>query len=453
MIELYGHQDVTADFGFQKPRVFDMSDPGTGKTLAWIEAYHRRRKAAPQAVGRMLVVCPLSIMSSAWVDDIKKHGEYSASIAHGRGPKDRIDAFRQDTDIVIINTDGVKWLKDNLELVSGFTDLIIDESTSFKNRTSQRSRAMLRVSTKFSRVACLTGTPNPNSVVDLWHQAFLLDHGKRLGDRFYSFRHDVQTPEEDSMGFIKWVDKPGAGDFCADALRDITVRHKFEDCLDIPAHTKHVMRIDTPAYIFRAYKQMEKDSSVTTEDGTVNAVHASARVKKMLQILSGALYDEHGEVKRVHNERYELVMQLVAERDHSLVAFNWTHERQALCDLADKMGITYTVIDGKMSAKERTLSVEGYQSGDFQVAFCHPQSAAHGLTLTRGRTTIWTSPTYSSEQFVQFNRRIYRAGQDKKTETICIAAKGTREEDVYRILDGKLEQMTDLLTVLTGVTR
>jgi SNF2 family DNA or RNA helicase len=117
------------------------------------------------------------------------------------------------------------------------------------------------------------------------------------------------------------------------------------------------------------------------------------------------------------------------------------------------MGITYTVIDGKMSAKERTLSVEGYQSGDFQVAFCHPQSAAHGLTLTRGRTTIWTSPTYSSEQFVQFNRRIYRAGQDKKTETICIAAKGTREEDVYRILDGKLEQMTDLLTVLTGVTR
>ena len=81
--------------------------------------------------------------------------------------------------------------------------------------------------------------------------------------------------------------------------------------------------------------------------------------------------------------------------------------------------------------------------------FCHPQSASHGLTLTKATTCIWCSPTYNAEHFQQFNKRIHRAGQKLKTETILIAAHKTWEEDVYTKLDTKLGKMENLLHILT----
>ena len=72
--------------------------------------------------------------------------------------------------------------------------------------------------------------------------------------------------------------------------------------------------------------------------------------------------------------------------------------------------------------------------------FAHPQSAGHGLTLTKGTSAIWSSPTYNAEHFQQFNRRIHRAGQNLKTETILITARDTWEESVYE----KLNTKTDL---------
>ena len=150
----------------------------------------------------------------------------------------------------------------------------------------------------------------------------------------------------------------------------------------------------------------------------------------------------------VHDARYQLVMDLIQARDHSLVAFNWRHEREKLTELSDKAGIKYDFIDGTTPAKKRKDIVDRMQAGQLQVVFAHPQSAGHGLTLTRATSIIWASPTYNAEHYQQFNRRIYRAGQTKKTEVIQIAARNTWEPDVYEKLQDKLNRMEDLLTIL-----
>ena len=141
-------------------------------------------------------------------------------------------------------------------------------------------------------------------------------------------------------------------------------------------------------------------------------------------------------------------MDLIEERQHSLVAFNWKHERDHLIKLAEKRKFSYEVIDGDVPANKRRDIVARFQAGQIKVLFAHPQSASHGLTLTKATTCIWCSPTYSAEQFQQFNRRIHRAGQDKKTETILIAARDTWEGIVYNKLNTKLGRMENLLTVL-----
>jgi SNF2 family DNA or RNA helicase len=106
------------------------------------------------------------------------------------------------------------------------------------------------------------------------------------------------------------------------------------------------------------------------------------------------------------------------------------------------------VIDGDVSIKNREKRIKEFQEGKYQVGFIHPQSAGHGLTLTKARSTIWCSPTYNAEHHKQLNKRIYRATQTRKTETIMICGNDTWEEQVYERLGGKLEKMDDLLDSL-----
>ena len=116
--------------------------------------------------------------------------------------------------------------------------------------------------------------------------------------------------------------------------------------------------------------------------------------------------------------------------------------------LADKLKISHATIDGTTPVPKRKEIVDRLQAGQIQCVFCHPQSAGHGLTMTKAKTIIWASPTYNAEHYQQFNRRIYRAGQTDKTEVIQIAARNTWETDVYQKLQTKLGKMEELLYIL-----
>ena len=296
----------------------------------------------------------------------------------------------------------------------------------------------------------MSGTPNSNTILDIWHPALLIDGGERLGARFFSFRNQVCTPKFNGFANV-WIDKPGAEEAVADRLRDITIRHNLEDCIDLPENITRTIYTNLSKQTKEDYDTLANESVLFTEQGTITAINASARVKKLLQLVSGAVYTEEGQYKFVHQERYDLVMDLVDVRQHSLVAFNWKHERDHLIELAEKRKFTYEVIDGDVPPNKRQDIVQRFQAGQIKVLFAHPQSAGHGLTLTKATTCIWCSPTYNAEHFQQFNRRVYRAGQTKKTETILIAARDTWEETVYKKLDTKLDRMENLLTVLCNL--
>jgi SNF2 family DNA or RNA helicase len=179
----------------------------------------------------------------------------------------------------------------------------------------------------------------------------------------------------------------------------------------------------------------------------VTAINAAAVAGKLLQIASGAVYDDNGEgaYSPIASERYELILDLVEEREHSIVFFNWVHQRDELIKEAKKRGVAFAVYDSTTSTRDRTAIVKDYQAGEYRVLFAHPQSAGHGLTLTKGTATIWASPTYNLEHFLQGLKRVHRIGQDKKTETIVIVAEGTIDELVWRALQDKNVKLVELL--------
>jgi superfamily II DNA or RNA helicase len=438
MYKPFEHQKVTTDFINDNDRCLITSDPGTGKTRSVLDAIADRKQ-------RTLVLAPLSILESSWGDDILKfQPSMTYSIAYA---KNRNKAFAGDEQVVITNHDAIKWIAKNPHVLVGFDTLVIDEFTAFKNKDSQRSKAMLKISKYFSKRIAMSGTPNSNTITDIWHPTLIVDDGEALGHRFYSFRGAVCTSAFN--GFAnEWTDKPDAQEIVAAALNNINIRYELTDCIDMPEQSVHTMYVQLPKAIYAQYHQLASDNVLYTGQTTINAIHAGAKVKKLLQLCTGAVYDEQGTAQGIHTERYDLVMQLVQERAHSLVAFNWKHERDHMVAAATKLGISHGIIDGSTPAQRRKEIVDRLQAGQLQVVFCHPQSAGHGLTMTKAKTIIWASPTYNAEHYVQFNRRIFRAGQTDKTEIIRIAAKDTWEPDVYNKLENKTGKMDELLSVL-----
>lgn len=453
MIKPFKHQKKSLDHDLTTDVVFDCSDPGTGKTAVAIWAFQRRRK---KKSGCALIVAPKTLLHSTWAKDFKTFAPgLKTSVATAAN---REHAFSVDADAYIINIDAATWLgKRPKHFFKKFDTIVLDESTAFKHATSQRSRAMARVVKHFEYRRALTGTPNSRSITDVWHQIYLLDDGKRLGPSFYAFRNSVCEPRQvgRNKNAIEWTDKDGAEEAVFGLLSDIVIRHRFEDCVDIPPNHVYTIDYELPPKHRKYYTQMEQLQLMALNSGKiVTAVNAATVATKLLQIGSGAVYaqanDSHYEL--LDRGRYETVLDLVGARNHCLVLFQWKHQRDLLTEEAEKRGLTYCVIDGDVTNdSERARLVEEYQRGVYRVMFAHPKSAGHGLTLTRGTTTIWPSPTANLEWFIQASKRQHRIGQTAKTETITLVAPGTYEERVYfDILQGKNFRMQTLLELFAA---
>lgn len=440
------HQKVSIAFLKKHTEVFDMSDPGTGKTLVEIMDFADRRKKKGKCA---LVIASKSLLESAWGDDIRKFAPtLSTSVAYATN---REAAFAATADVYITNHDAVKWLAlKPKSFFAKFDTLICDESSSMKHRTSERSKGLLKIRKYFHYVRLMSGTPNTNGVCDLWHQFLILDGGQRLGKSFFGFRSALCVPEQNGPGaaMVKWIDKEGAEAIVAALVEDIVIRHRFEDCVDIPENNQYSVNYHLSKKHLAAYKELEDNSILLLKKSSVTAINGAVLYGKLLQLASGAVYNDDGAYSLVDTGRYELILDLVEARAHSIVFFHWTHQRDELIKLAKSRKITYALIDGTVAGKKRDEIVKHYQAGFYDVLFAHPQSAGHGLTLTKGTATIWCSPTHNLEHYLQGLKRIHRIGQKEKTETIMVIAPGTIEEKVYASLIEKDVRLTTLLDYL-----
>lgn len=446
MTTLFQHQKHSIDAFRGQPATFDASDPGTGKTFVAIEIVRARIKSDGRAI---LVVAPKSLLRAAWQADIRKFApELIVSVAYA---ENREKAFYAPADIYVTNHDGVNWLvKQPPKFFKRFSTLIIDESGAFKHHTTKRSKSVAKIRKFFDFCHLMNGTPNTNGITDVWHQYYICDGGKRLGKSFYGFRGSVCMPKQTGPmpNMVEWTDRPGAELAVADLVKDITVRHKFEDCIDIPSNHMYTVPFALKPAHMKQYRTMQTLALLPLEEGTVSAINAAAISTKLMQIASGAVYEAEGVYHKLDNDRYELIMDLLEPRQHSLCFFLWQHQKEELIKAAEARGYSWALIDGTVGNSEREEVVRHFQAGFYKVLFAHPQSAAHGLTLVKATATIWASPTYNLEHFVQGNKRIYRAGQTEKTETLVVVAEDTIDEKVYKALAEKRVRMDNLLEEL-----
>ena len=138
----FEHQKGTAAFMTMNRRAFCFNEQGTGKTASAIWASDFLIKQG--AIKRVLVICPLSIMDSAWRNDLFNFAMHrSVGVAYGAAGKRR-KIISGGAENIIINYDGVAIVAD--DIVSGGFDLIIvDEATHYKNVQTSRWKTLSKI--------------------------------------------------------------------------------------------------------------------------------------------------------------------------------------------------------------------------------------------------------------------------------------------------------------------
>ena len=434
----FEHQRTTSSFLTMNKRAFCFNEQGTGKTASAIWAADFLMKQG--AVRRVLVICPLSIMDSAWRADLFSFAMHrSVDIAYG-SPKKRAEIISGPAEFVIINYDGVEIVSDAISN-GGFDLIVVDEATHYKNAQTKRWKTLNKLLTPDMWLWMMTGTPAAQSPLDAYGLAKLVN--PLAVPRFFgSFRDMVMY----KITQFKWMPKESATDTVYRALQP-AIRFTKEECLDLPEMTYVKRQVELTRQQKKYYETLKSRMVMQAAGEEITAANAAVNMNKLLQISAGAIYTDSGDALEFDiKHRYQVLKEVIDETSQKVLIFvPFRHTIDILISKLRKDGVTAEIIRGDVPASKRTEIFKTFQTQlDPKVLVIQPQSAAHGVTLTAADTVVWWGPTSSLETYAQANARVHRSGQ-KHPCTVVQLQGSAIEKRVYALLDNRIDVHTKMI--------
>lgn len=426
----------------EKPATALMLDMGMGKTVITLTAINDLLYDYFD-VAKVLVIAPLRVAETTWADECQQWNHLAGlTISPVIGTlSERVRALKTKADVYTINRENVVWLVDYYGKDWPFDMVVIDESSSFKNHQSKRFKALKRVRPVIKRLVELTGTPAPNGLMDLWSQLYLLDRGKRLGKTIGQYRRQFFKPGAGSGHIVyEWNLQKGAEQEIFNRISDICVSMKSSDYIALPEVMYNIIPVKLSTPVQREYKRLAKDLILRVNDDEIVANTAAALSGKLLQMSSGAVYDDAGHVIKIHNAKLEALEDIVSTNEHKAVlVFYWfKHDLDRLKEKFPEAVQLKTAAD-----------IKAWNSGEISIMLVHPASAGHGLNLQYGGSIIvWFSLSWSLELYQQANKRLHRSGQTHTVVIHHLVAQGTIDEDVMKALQGKKVTQETMITAI-----
>ena len=434
----FRHQILTSSFLTIHQKGFCFNEQGTGKTASaiWASDYLMNKGI----INRVLVVCPLSIMDSAWRDDLFTFATHrTVSVAHGSAEK-RKKIIAEGSEYVIINYDGVGIVLDELKK-GGFDLIVVDEATHYKNAQTRRWKLLRQLIHDNTWLWMMTGTPAAQNPTDAYGLAKLVNPN-RVPRFFGAFKDMVMF----KVSQFTWKIKPTATDTVFRALQP-AIRFTKDECLDLPPMVYTKRQIELTIQQKKYYKELKTKLVLDITGEQITAINAAVTLNKLLQISAGAVYTDDSEVLEFDiKNRYKVLREVIDESSQKVLVFvPFTHVIDILTDKLRGEGITTEVIRGDVPAYKRTSIFKQFQENvDPQVLVIQPQAASHGVTLTRANTVVWWGPTSSLETYDQANARVHRSGQKHKCTVVQLQGSDA-EKHVYKLLDNRINVHTKFI--------
>ena len=424
----HDYQDYATKFIIAHPACGLLLSMGLGKTIITLTALNELIFDYFD-VGRVLIIAPLRVAKDTWPKEIEKWSHLKGltySVVVG-SEKERRAALNRKAFVYIINRENVTWLINNGYF--NFDCVVIDELSSFKSHKSKRFKALRKVRPTVKRVIGLTGTPTPNGLIDLWAQINLLDLGARLGRFVGGFRERYFVPDKRNRDIIfSYKPREGAEEAIYDKISDICVSMKAKDHLNMPELIMSNVEVEMSEKEQKMYDSLKADLILPLDGGDIDAQSAVGLSNKLQQMANGAVYDENGKVRVIHDRKLDALEDLIeaANGNPIMIAYWFKHDKDRLMERFNAVPI------------DKSEDITRWNNGEIPVAIIHPASAGHGLNLQEGGCHLfWFGLTWSLELYQQCNARLWRQGQKDTVTVQHIITKGTIDEDVIKALENK----------------
>ncbi len=427
----FAHQKTTAEFLTLHKKSFCFSEAGVGKTgsAIWAADYLMLKGV----IRRVLVICPLSIMQSAWQSELfKLVPGRSVGIAQGTADK-RKRIVRGDYEFIVVNYDGVEIIGEEILKDGTFDLVIVDEANALKTTTTKRWKTVNKIVGPTTWVWMMTGTPAAQSPVDAYGLARIVCP-ERVPKFFGTFRDMVMRKE----GPFRWIPRSGAEDTVHNVLQP-AIRFTKAECLDLPEMIYQTRDVEMTLQQEKYYHNLKTQMTMLAAGEDITAVNAAVLMNKLLQISAGSVYSDGGAtVEFDASNRLHVVQEIIEESSNKVLIFaQFTHSLDQIEHFLKKHGYSVGMIDGRVSGKNRHELIKRFQNtSDPQILIIQPQAAAHGITLTAANTVIWFSPTTSLENYLQANARIHRQGQVNHCLVVHIQGSPV-EKKIYTMLQNR----------------
>ena len=435
------HQKETSSFLTLNRRAFVLSEPGTGKTLSalWAADYLMKRGQ----VRRCLVLCPLSIMQSAWMQDLGNSVIHrSAVIAHHAQAARRIELIQEGYEFVIINYDGLALIANEINNDGRFDMVIVDEANAYKNPQTKRWKALNSIIKPETYQWMMTGTPASQSPVDAYGLAKLVN--PTGVPKFYTAWRDMVM---NKVTMFKWMPKADAAIKVHNALQP-AIRYTKAQCLDLPPVLTLTREVPLTPQQAKYYNMLKTQMLVMAAGETITAVNAAAALNKLLQISAGVAYTDNKEtVEFDATPRLNILMEALEQTERKVIIFALF--RAAITSISAylaKNGVPSEEIHGGVTATKRADIIKRFQNTpNPRVLVMQPQATAHGITLTAADTVVFYGPLMSVEQYTQCIARADRKGQDSDKVTVVHIQSSPIERKMFKALEQKVTDHSMLI--------
>ena len=401
-------------------------DTGTGKTVCALEiAKH---------LGKTLVLCPLSVIETAWIDDCHKfYPDLKIVNCWGENRKQRYKALETNSDVYVMNYESFKLLKNEIAKMN-FECMIVDESSAMKNMTAQITSEILSMIDIIPRRYVLSGTPNPNSNLELFPQMkFVLPD--LFGSSFYGwqatyFHQDMTDPH-------KWYQTQEDKERLFSRLSEGSVFLKKEECINLPPKIFQIREYTMCKKQEEYY--MDMVNNIRDNINQWSKFEFTAKLMKLREILSGFVINKDGTISEFKSNKTEVLKQAIEEiGDKPIIVWcQFQYEIETLAKEFDGVALT-------SKTKDRNQIIRDFKDGKIHLLFTHPKLLGKGLTFTNCTYNIYYSVSFSYEEFAQSQDRIHRIGQDNKCTYIILQAKNTIDETIYKCLRRKKNVVDEL---------
>lgn len=441
------YQTRTTDFIKRVPRCFVIEGMGLGKTVATLTALSDMFDSFE--IARALVIAPKRVAAITWPDEVATW----AHLAHLRvevaigTPKQRKAAIDAGAPITTINVENVPWIVAEYGVKWPFDAIILDESSLFKAHDSKRFEALKMVVFKTPRLVLLTGTPSAKSLMGLWAQCYTIDKGAALGKNITAFRRKycVEKPIRGTEHMTYEV-ADGRDKVIYEAIAPYTFTLDAADHINLPDITYIERRVHLSPETAQAYADFERDKVLEllqAVDNDVNAISvasAAALSSKLRQFAQGAVYDEHKRAVKVHDHKLDELAELLdeaeTEGENVLLFYQFTSDAQRIIE---RFPFTVWVGGKSGTTKSREIQiVQEWNEGKIRLLIAHPASLGHGMNLQHGGAICaWFGRNWSTELWLQANKRIHRPGVTRPVRVYSLTVPGTVEDKMVAQQDSQ----------------